>query len=75
MLGVDGAVTTRTDGLNQQLQRNEKDQDTWNARLDQIEQRLRAQYTALDATMAQLSTQSAYLTQQIAQFNASSSSK
>ena len=75
MLGVDGAVTTRTDGLNQQLQRNEKDQDTWNVRLDQIEQRLRAQYTALDATMAQLSTQSAYLTQQIAQFNASSSSK
>ena len=75
MLGVDGAVTTRTAGLNQQLQRNEKDQDTWNVRLDQIEQRLRAQYTALDATMAQLSTQSAYLTQQIAQFNASSSSK
>ena len=75
MLGVDGAVTTRTDGLNQQLQRNEKDQDTWNVRLDQIEQRLRAQYTALDATMAQLSTQSSYLTQQIAQFNASSSSK
>ena len=75
MLGVDGAVTTRTDGLNQQLQRNEKDQDTWNVRLDQIEQRLRAQYTALDATMAQLSTQSAYLTQQIAQFNASNSSK
>ena len=75
MLGVDGAVTARTAGLNQQLQRNEKDQDTWNVRLDQIEQRLRAQYTALDATMAQLSTQSTYLTQQIAQFNASNSSK
>ena len=75
MLGIDGAVTTRTAGLNAQLQRNEKDQDTWNTRLDQIEQRLRAQYTALDAVMAQLSTQSSYLTQQIAQYNASSSSK
>jgi flagellar hook-associated protein 2 len=75
MLGVDGAVTTRTAGLNAQLQRNEKDQDTWNTRLDQIEQRLRAQYTALDAVMAQLSTQSSYLTQQIAQYNASHSSK
>jgi len=75
MLGVDGAVTTRTAGLNQQLQRNENDQDNWSVRLEQIEQRLRAQYTALDATMAQLSTQSAYLTQQIAQFNASNSNK
>ncbi len=75
MLGVDGAVTTRTAGLNAQLQRNEKDQDTWNVRLDQIEQRLRAQYTALDTVMAQLSTQSSYLTQQIAQYNANSSSK
>jgi len=75
MLGVDGAVSTRTAGLNQQLQRNENDQDNWSVRLEQIEQRLRAQYTALDATMAQLSTQSAYLTQQIAQFNASNSNK
>ncbi|HEY2188860.1 MAG TPA: flagellar filament capping protein FliD, partial [Caldimonas sp.] len=75
MLGIDGAVTTRTDGLNEQLQRNQSDQDTWNTRLAAIETRLRAQYTALDATMAQLTTQSSYLTQQIAQYNASSSSK
>ena len=27
MLGIDGALTTRTDGLGQQLQRNQKDQD------------------------------------------------
>jgi flagellar hook-associated protein 2 len=75
MLGIDGALTTRTDGLGQQLQRNQKDQDALNVRLDAIEKRLRAQYTALDTVMAQLSTQSSYLTQQIAQFNASSSSK
>ena len=36
---------------------------------------MRAQYTALDATMAQLNSQSSYITQQIAAFNANSSSK
>jgi flagellar hook-associated protein 2 len=75
MLGVDGALTTRTDGLGQQLQRNQKDQDTLQVRLAAIEARMRAQYTALDATMAQLNSQSSYITQQIAAFTANSSSK
>jgi flagellar hook-associated protein 2 len=75
MLGADGALTTRTDGLGQQLRRNQKDQDALQIRLDAIEKRLRDQYTALDKVMAQLSTQSSYLTQQIAQYNANSSSK
>ena len=74
MLGVDGSLATRTDGLSQQLQRNQKDQDALQVRLDGIEKRMRAQYTALDATMAQLNSQSSYITQQIAAFNASSSS-
>ena len=72
MLGIDGALSTRTDGLGQQLQRNQRDQDTLNVRLDAIEKRMRAQYTALDATMAQLTSQSAYVTQQIAAFSANS---
>lgn len=71
MLGVDGALTTRTDGLGQQLQRNQKDQDRLELRLEAIEKRLRAQYTALDRTMALLNSQSGYITQQIAAFNAS----
>ena len=75
MLGVDGALTTRTDGLGQQLQRNQKDQDALQVRLDGIEKRMRAQYTALDATMALLNSKSNYITQQIAAFNASNSSK
>ena len=36
---------------------------------------MRAQYTALDATMALLNSRSNYITQQIAAFNASSSNK
>jgi flagellar hook-associated protein 2 len=75
MLGVDGALTTRTDGLGQQLQRNQHDQDALNVRLEAIEKRLRAQYTALDAKMATLTTQSNYITQQIAAFNAGNSGK
>jgi len=75
MLGVDGALTTKTDGLGQQLQRNQKAQDALQTRLDGIEKRMRAQYTALDATMALLNSKSNYITQQIAAFNANSSSK
>lgn len=75
MLGVDGALTTRTDGLGQQLQRNQKDQDALTVRLEGIEKRMRAQYTALDATMALLNSKSNYITQQIAAFNASNSNR
>ena len=76
MLGIDGALTTRTDGLGQQLQRNQKDQDALEVRLDgDREARLRAQYTALDTAMAQLQRQSSYITQQIAAWNASDASE
>jgi flagellar hook-associated protein 2 len=69
LLGIDGALTTRADGLAKQLQRNQKDQDNLNVRLDGIEARMRAQYTALDTVMAQLNGQSSYITQQLAAFN------
>ena len=72
MIGIDGALTTRTEGLGQQLQRNQKDQDALEMRLEAIEKRYRAQYTALDTAMAQLQTQSAYITQQIAAWGANS---
>jgi flagellar hook-associated protein 2 len=69
LLGVGGSLTTRTDGLAKQLQRNQTDQDNLNVRLDGIEKRMRAQYTALDTVMAQLNGQSSYITQQLAAFN------
>ena len=71
MLAGDGALATRTDGLGQQLQRNQKNQDTLTLRLSGIEKRMRAQYTALDATMARLNGTSSYVTQQIAAYNQS----
>jgi flagellar hook-associated protein 2 len=71
LLGVDGSLATRTDGLAKQLQRNQTDQDNLNVRLTGIETRMRAQYTALDTVMAQLNSQSSYITQQLAAFNTS----
>ena len=75
ILGIDGTLTTRTAGLNEELQRNQTDQDNLNVRLAATEKRMRAQYTALDATMAKLNSTSQYLTQQITAMNAAAASK
>jgi len=74
MLGVDGVISTRTDGLNTRIETNQDQQDSLQTRLAQTEQRLRAQYTALDAKLGQLSAISAYVTQQMAMLTKSSSS-
>jgi flagellar hook-associated protein 2 len=73
VLGIDGLITSRTDGLNKSLTRNHTDQDAVNQRLADTEARLRAQYTALDAKMATISTLSTYITQQIANWNKNTS--
>ena len=74
MLSTTGSLTTRTEGLNQEIERNQKNQDSLNVRLAAIEKRMRAQYTALDATMAKLNGVSSFVTQQINAFNAAGSS-
>ena len=71
MLGIEGSLSTRADGMAKALTRNQRDQDTLNVRLTGIEARLRAQYTALDATMAKLNSSSSYITQQLASYTAS----
>lgn len=73
MLASDGTITTRTDGLRKRIERNESDQERLERRVEQTEARLRAQYTALDATLGKLSGISSYVTQQMALLNASSS--
>jgi flagellar hook-associated protein 2 len=61
------------DAKNKSLQKlktqNGKDQDDVNARADAFEQRMRAQYTALDTKMGSYSALSAYMSQQISQWN------
>lgn len=73
LLGIDGAITTRSDGLNRRIELNSDQQDQLETRVAQTEKRLRAQYTALDTTLGKLSGLSSYVTQQMAVFTASTS--
>jgi flagellar hook-associated protein 2 len=65
VLGVDGTLSARTDGLRSRIQRNEKRQAEMEVRVQQTEAQLRKQYTALDKQMGQLSSLSNYVTQQM----------
>jgi flagellar hook-associated protein 2 len=70
-LGVDGIVTTRTAGLQKLITKNTDDQAAMSDRVDAFQKRLVAQYTALDAKVAQLNSLSSYVTQQVAQWTKS----
>jgi flagellar hook-associated protein 2 len=69
MLNSDGSLTTRTSSIQTMLKSNSDDQAAMQARLDQTQQRLLAQYQALDTTMAQLTATASYLTGQLAAMN------
>ncbi len=68
-LSVQGLLTTRSDGLEASLKLNDKEQSKMQARLDDTEARMRAQYTALDTKMSGLTALNAYVTQQITTWN------
>ena len=71
LLADDGALDNRQESLRASIARNDKRQDQLELRVTAFEKRVRAQYTALDASMGQMSGLSSYLSQQIAQFNKS----
>lgn len=71
LLNVGGAVTNETSSLQSALKRNSQEQDKVNARAAQVEKKLRAQYSALDAQMASMSSLGNYVSQQISQWNKS----
>ncbi|WP_374480008.1 flagellar filament capping protein FliD [Zoogloea sp.] len=66
LLGTGGVISSRTDGLTASTKSISKQIDALNNRLTIIEQTYRAQFTALDTTMASMNTTSTYLTQQLA---------
>ncbi|MDA8519155.1 flagellar filament capping protein FliD [Acidovorax sp. NCPPB 4044] len=70
MLSFDGLMNNKSDALSAESKRNSDDQDKVNKRADTLEKRMRAQYTALDKQMANMSSLSTYMTQQIAKWNA-----
>ena len=61
--------TTAEDGLRKRVDMNSAQQDKLEQRVAQTEKRLRAQYTALDATLGRLSGLGSYVTQQFQAFN------
>ena len=65
-LGTEGLVESRTDGLDARIQGFEERQIAMERRLDQVEARYRAQFSALDSLMSQLQGMSSYLSQQLA---------
>jgi flagellar hook-associated protein 2 len=64
-LGVDGSLSTRSSGLQARIDANKDQQARLEDRVSAFETRVRAQYTALDQQMGQMSGLSSYLTQQM----------
>lgn len=69
LLAASGTFQTRTKSLQATIAANNKDQQRVTDRLALTEQRLRAQYTALDTTMSKYTALNKYVTQQFATFN------
>jgi len=66
VLGIDGSLTTRTEGLRQRITRNGEQQERLNERVERFQQRLVAQYSAMDANLSRLNALSSYVSQQLA---------
>ena len=69
MIGVNGLITARSEGLSTQSDRLDDQIDQMNRQLALVEKRYRAQFTALDTMMAKFSTTSSYLSQQLSQLS------
>lgn len=66
VLGVDGSISMRTTGLQNQINRNNTREQELQDRADRTEARLKAQYSALDTTLSNLNGLSSYVTNQLA---------
>jgi flagellar hook-associated protein 2 len=69
LIGTDGAIPSRQEGLRKLKSLNSDRQDAMEDRVAATEKRLRAQYQTLDANMARLSSLQNYVAQQITNWN------
>ncbi|MEO5932391.1 MAG: flagellar filament capping protein FliD [Duganella sp.] len=69
-LGTQGALSSRTTGLNKTVADITKQRDAFSARLVDIEARYRKQYSSLDTLIASMNTTTSFLTQQLAALSA-----
>ncbi|WP_345794818.1 flagellar filament capping protein FliD [Thauera sp. JM12B12] len=61
-----GLLAGRTEGLNASIKLIGKQREAFEARLESVQKRYQAQFTALDSTIASMTQTSNYLTQQLA---------
>lgn len=73
MVGTNGLIAARSDGINALIKGLDKQSETLSTRLVGIEKRYRAQFTALDTLMSSMTKTSDFLTQQLAVFNKTTS--
>jgi len=69
VLGTEGLLTTRTNGLRDSISRNDKDQKRLEERVARVQDRLTRQYSALDNSLNQLTGLGNYVQQQITNWN------
>lgn len=69
MLGVQGVLTTRAEGLRASVKRTERDKERMEDRVARTQERLLKQYQALDARIGQLTGLSTYVSQQMTMLN------
>jgi len=65
-VGTDGAITLRTKGLNDQLKDVTRQREALDVRMEAAAKRYRTQFVALDSLMAQMTSTSSALAQQLA---------
>ena len=71
VLGTDGMLTTRSNGLRDSIARNDKDQQRLLERVSRVQERLTRQYAALDTSINRLNALDSYVKQQITHWNKS----
>ncbi len=74
-VGVDGAFTLRNKGLNDQLKDVTRQREALDVRMDAVAKRYRTQFVALDSLMAQMTSTSSQLAQQLSALQAQTSSR
>ena len=62
----DGLLAGRTEGINSSIKLIGKQREAFEARLESVQKRYMAQFTALDSTIASMNQTGNYLTQQLA---------
>lgn len=73
LLGGDGPLSDRIDNLSKQVDRIDDQRKTLDDRMTALEKRYRAQFTAMDKLVSQLTATGNYLTQQFKSMSASNS--